>query len=214
MTTVPIRPIEKGSLLKLWGGVSLAVIAAGALAWFGTGGGSGTDCGDDAFLEAKGAISEPITTATGLQIQTVKAGSGAKPTDADVTLINYRGTLAADGKEFDANQNTPMPVGGTIPGFSEALKLMQPGGSYRICIPSELAYGKAGAGQGRIPADAVLRFELDVKAAMPMAEFQTRMQQMQAQQGGAPGVGQGPGQQPGAPPSGPGGPGGPSPQGQ
>ncbi len=194
ITTVPIRPIEKGSLIKLWGGVALAVIAAGALAWYGTGGGGSSDCGDDAFLEAKGAIGEPITTASGLQIQTVKAGSGAKPTDADVTLINYRGTFAKDGKEFDANQNTPMPVGGTIPGFSEALKLMQPGGSYRICIPSALAYGPEGAGQGRIPPNAVLRFEIDVKAAMPMAEFQSRMQQMQAQQGGAPG---GPG---GAPP--------------
>jgi FKBP-type peptidyl-prolyl cis-trans isomerase FkpA len=194
ITTVPIRPIEKGSLIKLWGGVALAVIAAGALAWYGTGGAGGGDCGDDAFLEAEGAIGEPVTTASGLQIQTVKAGAGAKPTDADVTLINYRGTLAKDGKEFDANQNTPMPVGGTIPGFSEALKMMQPGGSYRICIPSALAYGPEGAGQGRIPPNAVLRFEIDLKAAMPMAEFQARMQQMQGQQGGGPG---GPG---GAPP--------------
>ncbi len=199
ITAVPIQPIEKGSLIKLWGGVALAVIVAAGLAYAGTMGPSGGGCGDKAFLDEGKGITEPVVTASGLRFQTVKAGKGAKPTEADVGLINYKGSFAKDGKEFDANQNVPMPVGGTIPGFSEALKMMQPGGSYRICIPSELAYGAKGAGEGKIPANAVLLFEVDLIASMGMAEFQTRMQAMEAQrnaQGGAPG---GPPNAPGAP---------------
>jgi FKBP-type peptidyl-prolyl cis-trans isomerase FkpA len=183
ITAVPIQPIEKGSLLKLWGGVGLAVLIAGGLAYAGTMGAAGGGCGAKAFLDEGKGISEPILTATGLRFQTVKAGKGAKPTESDVGLINYKGSFAKDGKEFDANQNVPMPVGGTIPGFSEALKMMQPGGSYRICIPSELAYGAKGAGEGKIPPNSVLLFEVDLIAAMGMAEFQARMQAMEAQRG-------------------------------
>ncbi len=191
ITAVPIQPIEKGSLIKLWGGVGLAVLIAGGLAYAGTMGPSGGGCGKKAFLDEGKGIAEPVVTASGLRFQTIKAGKGVKPTEADVGLINYKGSFAKDGKEFDANQNVPMPVGGTIPGFSEALKMMQPGGSYRICIPSELAYGAKGAGEGKIPANAVLLFEVDLIASMGMAEFQTRMQAMEAQRaapgGGAPG---------------------------
>ncbi len=182
VTTVPIQPIEKGSLIKLWGGVGLAAIAALGLAWFGTEGAAGGGCGSKAFLEAGKGISAPIVTASGLRIQTVKAGAGEKPTDSDVALLNYRGTLAATGVEFDANQSTPFPVQGTIPGFSEGMKMMQPGGSYRLCIPSKLAYGAKAPPGGKIPANATLVFEVDLLAKMDMAEFQSKMQAMQAQQ--------------------------------
>lgn len=183
ITAVPIQPIEKGSLIKLWGGVALAVMIAGGLAYAGTMGASGGGCGDKAFVDEGKGVSAPIVTATRLRFQTVKAGTGAKPTEADVGLINYKGTLAKDGKEFDANQNVPMPVGGSIPGFSEGMKMMQPGGSYRLCIPADLAYGAEGAGAGKIPANAVLLFEVDLIASMGMAEFQARMQAMEAQRG-------------------------------
>jgi FKBP-type peptidyl-prolyl cis-trans isomerase FkpA len=191
VTTVPILPIEKGSLIKLWGGVGLAAIAAFGLAWVGTAGASG-DCGSKAFLEEGKGISAPVLTASGLRIQTVKAGAGEKPTDSDVALLNYRGTLASTGVEFDANQSTPFPVQGTIPGFSEGMKLMQPGGSYRLCIPSKLAYGPKSTPDGKIPANSTLVFEVDLLAKMNMAEFQSKMQAMQAQQqarGGPPGAG-------------------------
>jgi FKBP-type peptidyl-prolyl cis-trans isomerase FkpA len=182
VTTVPIQPIEKGSLIKLWGGVGLAALVALGLAWYGTAGAAGGSCGSKAFLEEGKGVGAPVLTSSGLRIQTVKMGAGDKPTDSDVALLNYRGTLASTGVEFDANQSTPFPVQGTIPGFSEGMKLMQPGGSYRLCIPSKLAYGPKATPDGKIPANSTLLFEVDLLAKMDMAEFQAKMQAMQAQQ--------------------------------
>ncbi|MFM2410798.1 MAG: hypothetical protein RL481_1626 [Pseudomonadota bacterium] len=181
VTAVPILPIEKGSLLKLWGGVALAVLVAGGLAWAGTTSGS---CGDKAFLDVTGDVKDVETTSSGLKIQTVKAGKGAKATEADVALVNYRGSLASNGEVFDENRQTPFPVKGMIPGFTEALQMMQPGGSYRLCIPGNLAYGARGTPDGRIPANATLLFEVDLIAHMPEDQYRAAMQAMQAQQQG------------------------------
>lgn len=98
--------------------------------------------------------------ADGLTFTVIKPGKGEKPgADAKVT-VNYKGMLTADGKEFDAGQATEFKVGGVIPGFAQGLQLMQPGGSYRLCIPSKLGYGEAGTGP--IPANADLVFEVDL----------------------------------------------------
>ncbi len=190
VTTVPILPIEKGSLVKLWGGVGLAALLAAGLAWVGTKSSALGDCGAKAFTAEGKGVTAPLKTESGLRFQTVKVGTGTKPTDTDVVLMNYRGSLAKTGFKFDeSKQPTPMPVQGSIPGFSEALKMMQPGGSYRICIPGKLGYGAQGMPQGQIPPNATLLFDVELLAAMPMAEFQSRMQALQAQQrkgGGAP----------------------------
>jgi FKBP-type peptidyl-prolyl cis-trans isomerase len=84
--------------------------------------------------------------------------------------------LTADGSEFDSGKDAQFPVGGVIPGFAQGLQLMQPGGSYRLCIPSKLGYGEAGTGP--IPANADLVFEVDLlsfsnpppKPVIPVAE--------------------------------------------
>jgi FKBP-type peptidyl-prolyl cis-trans isomerase FkpA len=186
VTTVPILPPKKGTLTALWGGVALAVLVSGGLAWIGTAKAVGTGCGGVDLVD-------PVTTGSGLAIQTVKPGTGAKPTEADVVLVNYRGTLT-DGKEFDAGQRVPFPVQGLVPGFTEALKLMQKGGSYKICIPSALGYG-AQANE-RIPANSTLLFDVDLIDFRSMAEIQAMQQQMQQQQGGAGGA------VPGMPPQG------------
>ncbi len=170
---------------KLWLGVAACVAVAGGLAWAGTRdqvvGGS---CGASAFVRGNGALA-PVTTPSGLRFQTVKAGMGEKPTDADVTLVGYKGTLA-DGKQFDANPRAPLPVAQVVPGFSEALKMMQRGGSYRLCIPSKLGYGDHVPPGGPIPANATLLFSVDLLDFKSMAEVQAQMMQMrqrQAQQG-------------------------------
>ena len=62
-----------------------------------------------------------MTTASGLQYKVLTPGSGAKPTDTDIALVNYVGRLT-DGKVFDQSQQpTPMPVAGVVPGFSPLL---------------------------------------------------------------------------------------------
>ncbi len=192
-TTVPIPPVNRGSLWALWGGLGALALAAGGLAWWSTRGyAPPSDCGSKAW-DAKAA--SPRVIGHGVLFQTVKAGTGTKPTDADVALLSYTGRLAKTYETFDSNQMVPFPVQGTVPGFADAMKEMQGGGSYRICIPGRLAYGERGAPDGRIPPNATLLFEVQMMAHMPAAEFQARMQAMQGAQGG--------------PPGGPGGPGGP-----
>ena len=158
VTAVPLRPIKKGSVLKLWLGIAVLAFAVAAIAWVGTAG------------------SQFESTASGLQYQVVKEGQGAHPTSEDVALIDYTGTLA-DGTIFDSTkgkQPVPMPVAGSIPGFSEGLQLMSKGATYRLRIPPELAYGAQGAG-GVIPPNATLTFEVTVHEFMPMAVLQQQM---------------------------------------
>jgi FKBP-type peptidyl-prolyl cis-trans isomerase len=98
-----------------------------------------------------------VTTPSGLRFETLRAGVGVKPTAADLVLVTYEGHLA-DGTLFDASpQPTAFPVAGVVPGFAEALQLMQKGGRYRFWIPPALGYGAEGA-PGAIPPNAELEF--------------------------------------------------------
>ena len=177
VTAVPLRPIRKGSVLKLWLGLALLAALAAGLAWAGT----------------AGQIFE--RTPSGLQYRVLAAGEGPSPTETDVAFITYTGRLA-DGTVFDSNegqQPVPMPVaeGAVIKGFSEGLKMMRKGAKYQLRIPPELGYGAEA--KGPIPANATLDFDVEVVDFMPEATLrqmmmQQQMMQMQGtQQGGAPG---------------------------
>jgi FKBP-type peptidyl-prolyl cis-trans isomerase len=99
-----------------------------------------------------------VTTASGLRIQTLKPGSGPRPVRENLVLVTYEGRLA-DGTVFDkAEQPVGFGVSDVVPGFAEALLLMQKGGTYRIWIPAALGYGAEGAGGGTIPPNADLDF--------------------------------------------------------
>jgi FKBP-type peptidyl-prolyl cis-trans isomerase FkpA len=203
VTTVPIQPIKKGSLIKYWFAIILVLGIAGALAWFGTKDVRYKYQTNEEFLSNNAAEKGVVTTKSGLQIKTIKAGEGASPTDNDVTLVAYKGTLR-DGKVFDQNEQAPMPVTGVIPGFSEALKKMQKGGKYQIWIPSDLAYGpepktNPQTGEVVMPGDSMLMFDVELKDFIPRAEFEKGMAEMQkaqaAQQRQGGGQGQGSGGQ-------------------
>ncbi|WP_260599472.1 FKBP-type peptidyl-prolyl cis-trans isomerase [Sphingomonas endolithica] len=107
-------------------------------------------------------------TATGLQYKQLVAGAaGARPGDGDVALVEYKGRLA-DGTVFDRSARaTPLAVAGVVPGFAEALKLMNKGARYRVWIPPTLGYGAAGAGP--IPANALLVFDITLVDFQPAA---------------------------------------------
>ena len=100
-----------------------------------------------------------VTTPTGVRIQILKPGTGRSPGPDDAVLINYVGRLAS-GKVFDKADRAGMLVSGTVRGFAEALQHMAKGGTYRVWIPPQLAYGAAGAGDGAIPPNATLDFTI------------------------------------------------------
>ena len=104
----------------------------------------------DAFLAKNARLHGVRRTASGLQYRILKPGTGAaRPTDSDVALISYVGTLT-NGTEFDrSRQPTPMPVAGVVPGFAESLKLMRKGATYRVWIKPE-----PGLWRGRCRADS------------------------------------------------------------
>lgn len=192
VTTVPIQPIKKGSLTKLWIGLALILAIAAALAWAGTSDAVVNGATNEQFLVANGGKEGIETKESGVQIKVIKPGEGASPTASDTALVKYEGRLR-DGTIFDANEQAPMPVGGVVPGFSEALQSMQKGGEYRIWIPSELAYGEVSPGP-EIPANSLLIFDVTLLDFISQEQMQQLQQQMQ-QQGGIPG-------RPGGPPPG------------
>jgi len=105
-----------------------------------------------------------IALPSGLQYKVITAGKGKKPKPTDTVTVQYRGTLI-DGTEFDSSyrrgQPATFPVNGVIPGWTEALGLMQEGAKWQIFVPSNLAYGEKGAG-GQIGPNATLIFEVEL----------------------------------------------------
>ncbi len=194
VTAVPIAPTKRSYLVWLWIGIVVAIAGAVALAWVGTEK-VVTERADNAtFLASNKGEAGVTETASGLQIQTITEGTGASPTDSDVALVNYKGSLR-NGETFDASQQpTPLPVAGMIPGFTEALKLMKKGGKYRIWIKPELGYGSEAkkdprSGRDVIPADSLLIFEVELLEFLPQSVYMQMMQQQQmggAAPGGAP----------------------------
>ena len=196
VTTVPIQPIKKGSLTKLWAGLAIVLIITEGLAYVCTQNEVVTGASNEQLLADNSTEDGVVTTNAGLQIKTIKPGEGPSPTATDTALVKYEGTLR-DGTVFDANEQTPMPVGGVVPGFSEALQLMQKGGEYKIWIPSELAYGEASPGP-ELPANSLLIFDVSLLDFITQEQMQ-QIQQMQ-QQGQIPGGPGGPGAPVGPPP--------------
>lgn len=113
----------------------------------------------NAYLAANKQKPGVITTASGLQYKIIKAGKGETPTANDTVTVDYKGTLI-NGKVFDSSydrkQSVTFPVSGVVPGWQEALKLMQPGSTFEIVVPANLAYGEQGAGGAIGPNETLL----------------------------------------------------------
>ena len=118
----------------------------------------------EAFL-AENAQKPGVTTLpSGLQYEIITEGSGKKPTLRSSVTTHYHGTLP-NGTVFDSSyqrgQPATFPVNGVIAGWTEALQLMPEGSKWRLYIPSDLAYGKRGAGRD-IGPDAALVFDVEL----------------------------------------------------
>ena len=119
---------------------------------------------NEAFLAKNKEKSGVTTTASGLQYEVIKMGTGPKPNAKNTVKVHYVGTLI-DGKEFDSsvkrNEPATFPVAGVIPGWTEALQLMPVGSKFRLFLPSSIAYGATGAGESIKPYSTLI-FEVEL----------------------------------------------------
>ena len=169
VTAVPLRPLARGSVLKLWIGLLVLALGAAALAWIGTSG------------------QQVVTTASGLRYRVVEEGSGPTVTPADLVALRYKlrkedGTLIQDSDQT----GQPFVTGteGLFPGFSEGLQLMQAGGRYTLWIPPGLHVQQALPPGAPFTAEDTLVFEIEV---LQIAPGMAAMQQLMGPQGeGAP----------------------------
>lgn len=116
----------------------------------------------EAFLAENGKRAEVKTTASGLQYEVVTEGTGEQPKAGDTVTVHYTGRLI-DGTVFDSSEERGEPatfgVTQVIPGWVEALQMMKTGSTWRLYIPSALAYGPQGAG-GAIGPNQTLIFDV------------------------------------------------------
>ena len=116
----------------------------------------------ESFTEQADSV---VTTESGLQYLQVEAGTGAQAEAGDRVFVHYVGQLT-NGGEFDNSYTRGSPIdftlgtSGIIPGFAEGVSLMREGGTARILIPPNLAYGARGSGD--IPPNATIAFELEL----------------------------------------------------
>lgn len=119
---------------------------------------------EEAFLNDNKSKEGITTTASGLQYEILRKGTGDSPKATDRVSVNYKGSLLG-GTEFDSSYKRGQPstfnVNQVIKGWSEALQLMQVGGKYKLYIPSKLGYGERGAGD-KIGPNATLVFEVEL----------------------------------------------------
>ena len=147
VSQVPLRPIAKGSLVKLWLAIVLLAAIAFGIAWMGAG----------QFKTVK--------------VDTVTAGSGQAITELDGVIIEYTGRTE-NGTVFDTTDGrgpAAFLVAQVVPGFREALTHMQQGGRYKILIPGRLAYGPNPPAGSPLGPNEDLSFDVHVVQVVPNA---------------------------------------------
>jgi FKBP-type peptidyl-prolyl cis-trans isomerase FkpA len=99
----------------------------------------------------------------GLIKEDLVIGRGETAALGNDVVVHYVGRLT-DGKQFDSSVGGDPATFGlnqVIKGWTDGIPGMKPGGIRRLKIPSELGYGKAGAGSD-IPPNATLVFEVQL----------------------------------------------------
>ena len=161
--------------------IVIAVVAIGA--WLFMRKGSGTASLYDASpsasptADASASVSptpsvspagKVVTTASGLQYQDQVVGTGAVAKSGQTVSVQYTGTLV-NGTKFDSSYDHggqpfsfQLGVGQVIKGWDEGVAGMKVGGKRMLVIPASLAYGSQDVGEGLIPPNSVLIFEVEL----------------------------------------------------
>ncbi len=119
----------------------------------------------EAFLTNNRSNPKVKETASGLQYEVIKEGTGKSPNANSMVTVHYRGTLL-DGTEFDSSYGRGEPatfsLSQVISGWTEGLQLMKEGGKSKLYIPTELAYGRNPMPGGLIKPGMALIFEVEL----------------------------------------------------
>lgn len=197
ITAVPIRPIARGSVAKLWIALAVLALAAAALAWWGT------------------AAFQEIALPSGVRYRAIAEGRGPTITSADVAVLRYKlhvGSVEAPVIQDSDESGQPFvtTVAEVFPGFGEGLQKMRAGGTYILSLPPG-THATAppppgapfGLGDTLVFELSILQIGAGMAAQRQMQQMQQMQQQMQMQQGGAPdGGANGPAGPPAPPPGG------------
>jgi FKBP-type peptidyl-prolyl cis-trans isomerase len=116
-------------------------------------------------MKVQGVLKRP----DGLQYKIVQNGFGRHPNNGDSVEVYYTGKMV-NGTVFDGTSpglpaTFVVAIGKIIPGWVEALQMMRVGDHWQIFIPSALAYGAKGTGDGSIPPNQTLIFDLRLLSA-------------------------------------------------
>jgi peptidylprolyl isomerase len=115
-------------------------------------------------------LDDAETTESGLQYLEITPGDGAAPQEGDIVVMNVVGSLP-DGTEVVNTYQQGQPAIAIIgreqllPGWEEGLGLMKAGGSAKIVIPPDLAFGEEGFGV--IPPNSQIVLEVDLISVEP-----------------------------------------------
>ena len=146
-----------------------------------------SDAANAAFLAANAKKPGVAVELSGLQHRAIQNGYGKRPTQYDQVTVYYKGSLI-NGKVFDSTE-PGLPATFTtsklISGWTEALQLMREGDHWELVIPPKLAYGTRGAGNGAIPPNQTLVFDLELVKVAPPPKSDQDQDQNQDSSGGS-----------------------------
>jgi FKBP-type peptidyl-prolyl cis-trans isomerase len=112
-------------------------------------------------------VGTEVTMPDGLQYTDEVVGTGAEAVPGKTAVVHYTGWLT-DGTKFDSSLDRnqpfsfPLGAGQVIKGWDEGVAGMKVGGKRVLVVPPGLGYGARGAGNGLIPPNATLKFEVQL----------------------------------------------------